>query len=97
MRQPSTNELGMPATSWTDDVGWNTRRACGAEVLDTVTSPDGRPCIAIDFQVLPKAGLHPKALLDRLEAPELRLFPESYSRERPEESVFSTSVEVRNH
>ena len=51
--------LGMPATSWTDDMGWNTDELVELK-FDTVTSPDGRPCISIDFQVLPKPDYIPK-------------------------------------
>ena len=51
--------LGMPATSWTDDMGWNTDELVELK-FDTVTSPDGRPCIAVDFQVLPKPDYIPK-------------------------------------
>jgi len=51
--------LGMPATSWTDDMGWNTDELLELK-YDTVTSPDGRPCLSIDFQVLPKPDYIPK-------------------------------------
>lgn len=51
--------LGMPATSWTDDMGWNTDQLIELK-YDTVESPDGRPCLAIDFQVLPKPDYIPK-------------------------------------
>ncbi|MFL5659833.1 MAG: DUF6353 family protein [Ktedonobacteraceae bacterium] len=52
-------ELGLPATSWTDEVGWNTDRLLKLK-YSTVLSPDGRPCIAIDFQVLPTPDYIPK-------------------------------------
>ena len=51
--------LGLPATSWTDDMGWNTDALLELK-YDTVTSPDGRPCLAIDFQILPKPDYIPK-------------------------------------
>lgn len=47
-------ELGLPATSWTDEVGWNTDQLLELR-FSTVLSEDDKPCIAIDFQVLPKA------------------------------------------
>lgn len=53
------HELGMPATSWTDDMGWNTDQLVELK-YDTVTSPDGRPCLSIDFNVLPKPDYVPK-------------------------------------
>jgi hypothetical protein len=53
------HELDMPATSWTDDVGWNTDELLELK-YDTVTSPDGRPCLSIDFNVLPKPDYVPK-------------------------------------
>jgi hypothetical protein len=52
-------ELDMPATSWTDEVGWNTDQLLELK-YSTVLSPDGKPCIAIDFKVLPKADYIPK-------------------------------------
>lgn len=52
-------ELGLPGTSWTDEVGWNTDQLLDIK-YSTVMSPDGRPCIAIDFKVLPKAEYIPK-------------------------------------
>jgi hypothetical protein len=52
-------ELGLPGTSWTDEVGWNTDQLLDIK-YSTVMSPDGRPCIAIDFKVLPKADYIPK-------------------------------------
>jgi hypothetical protein len=52
-------ELGLPGTSWTDEVGWNTDQLLDLK-YSTVMSPDGRPCIAIDFKVLPKAEYIPK-------------------------------------
>jgi hypothetical protein len=52
-------ELGLPGTTWTDEVGWNTDQLLELK-FSTVMSPDGRPCIAIDFKVLPKADYIPK-------------------------------------
>jgi len=53
------DELGLPATTWTDDVGWNTDQLLDLK-YSTVLTPDGKPCIAIDFKVLPKADYVPK-------------------------------------
>jgi hypothetical protein len=52
-------ELDMPATSWTDEMGWNTDQLLDLK-YSTVLSPDGRPCIAIDFKVTPKSNYIPK-------------------------------------
>lgn len=52
-------EIGLPGTSWTDEVGWNNDQLLDLK-YSTVLSPDGRPCIAIDFKVLPKADYVPK-------------------------------------
>jgi hypothetical protein len=42
-------EIGLPATNYTDSVGWS-----GADLIkvifSTTMSPDKRPCIAIDFE-----------------------------------------------
>jgi hypothetical protein len=47
------DELELPPTTWTDDVGWN--RECMAELAITTTmAPDNKPCLAIDFVYLPK-------------------------------------------
>lgn len=48
------DEIGLPSTSYTDSVGWNTNNHM--EVLfSTTMSTDGRPCIAIDFSKPPVA------------------------------------------
>jgi hypothetical protein len=52
-------ELGMPATSWTDEVGWNTDQLLELSI-STVLDPSNRPCIAIDFKTLPRADYVPK-------------------------------------
>jgi predicted RNA-binding protein YlxR (DUF448 family) len=52
-------ELGLQGTSWTDDIGWN-RDSLVDLKYSTVLSPDGRPCIAIDFKVPPRADYIPK-------------------------------------
>jgi hypothetical protein len=45
-------EVGLEPTSYTDMVGWNSNDPMEV-VLSTVMSPDGRPCIAIDFSKAP--------------------------------------------
>jgi Family of unknown function (DUF6353) len=52
-------ELDMPATTWTDEVGWNTDQLLDL-TISTVLDPHGRPCIAIDFKALPKVDYVPK-------------------------------------
>lgn len=52
-------EIGMPATTWTDEVGWNRDHLLDL-TYSTVLSPDQKPCIAIDFKVLPKLDFVPK-------------------------------------
>lgn len=48
-------EIGVPPTTYTDEVGWNQMTTGALEVrFSTTTSPDDRPCIAIDFVVPPK-------------------------------------------
>lgn len=48
------DEIGLPSTSYTDSVGWNTNNHM--EVLfSTTMSADNRPCIAIDFSKPPIA------------------------------------------
>src|SRR3954467_11780114 len=52
-------EIGLPGTSWTDEIGWN-RDSLVELKYSTVVSPDGRPCIAIDFKIPPRADYIPK-------------------------------------
>jgi hypothetical protein len=52
-------ELGLPATTWTDEVGWNHDQLLDLK-YSTVLTPDNKPCISIDFKVLPKAEYVPK-------------------------------------
>jgi hypothetical protein len=47
------HELGMKGTTWSDEVGWNTDHMLELK-YDTVTSPDGRPCISIEFANFPR-------------------------------------------
>jgi hypothetical protein len=42
------DEVGLPPTPFTDSVGWNANNPIEL-ALSTVMSPDGRPCIAVDF------------------------------------------------
>lgn len=49
------NLLGLPATAWTDDVGWNTDNLLDIE-YSTIRSYDDRPCISINPKFLPYAG-----------------------------------------
>jgi hypothetical protein len=43
------DEVGLQPTTYTDQVGWNLNNKMEV-VFSTVLSPDGRPCIAIDFR-----------------------------------------------
>jgi Family of unknown function (DUF6353) len=52
-------EIGLPSTTWTDEVGWNRDRLLDLK-YSTVLSPDGKPCISIDFTVLPVVDYVPK-------------------------------------
>lgn len=45
--------LGLKGTEWSKQVGWN-RDHMLAVKYDTVTSPDGRPCLAIEFSNFPR-------------------------------------------
>lgn len=49
------DEIGLPPTSFSDDVGWNLAQGGAFEVqFSTTRSPDDEPCIAIDFTTAPK-------------------------------------------
>ena len=43
------DEIGLRPTSYTDSVGWSGGGEMFKVIFSTVMSPDGRPCIAIDF------------------------------------------------
>jgi Family of unknown function (DUF6353) len=43
------DEIGLPPTSFSDQVGWNANHPVKV-VISTVMSPDNRPCIAVDFE-----------------------------------------------
>lgn len=49
------DELGLPPTTWTKEVGWNSDRTLDLSI-STTRADDGRPCLVIDFEVLPKAN-----------------------------------------
>ncbi len=44
--------LGLPVTSFSDEVGWNSDRMLKIQ-FSTVMSTDNRPCLAIDFDLHP--------------------------------------------
>lgn len=46
------NRAGLPTTSYSDDVGWNSNQLLEL-AFSTAMSPDGRPCVSITFQVDP--------------------------------------------
>jgi Family of unknown function (DUF6353) len=48
------DEIGLPPTSYSDSVGWNTDNLVEV-VFSTTMSPDDRPCITIDFSRAPIA------------------------------------------
>lgn len=52
-------ELGLPCTTWTDEVGWNRDHLLELKI-STVMAEDNRPCIAIDFKNLPQANYVPR-------------------------------------
>lgn len=49
------DEIGIPPTSYSDDVGWNSDHILDV-TYSSVLSSDGRPCISIDFGVAPVPG-----------------------------------------
>lgn len=46
------DRIGLPPNSMSNEVGWNMDKLLEVE-FTTVLSEDGRPCIAIDFNVVP--------------------------------------------
>lgn len=49
------DEIGIPPTSISDDLGWNSDHILDVTYSSTLSS-DGRPCISIDFGVAPVVG-----------------------------------------
>ena len=49
-------EVGLPATAYTDDVGWNQMNGESTVTVQvsTTMSPDEKPCLAIDFSRPPR-------------------------------------------
>lgn len=48
------DEIGLPCTSYSDDVGWNVDNLI--EVTYTSVLADDKPCLVIDFKVAPITG-----------------------------------------
>lgn len=46
-------ELGLPSTTWSEMVGWNTDELLELEI-STIMTPDDRPCISINFKTIPR-------------------------------------------
>lgn len=53
-------EIGLPPTSWTDMVGWNTDQLLELKYSTVMDPTNTKPCISIDFKVLPKLDYVPK-------------------------------------
>ena len=51
------NRVGLPSTSVSDEVGWNTDKLLELD-FTTILAEDGRPCIACSFQVEPIRRYH---------------------------------------
>lgn len=49
------DEIGLPPTTYSDEVGWNLDNLLEMMYSTTITA-DGRPCIVIDFRVAPITG-----------------------------------------
>ena len=54
------DDIGLPATSYSDSVGWNINNHMEV-TFSTSMTPDGRPCIAIDFVNPPTLDYHKAA------------------------------------
>jgi hypothetical protein len=48
--------IGLPATSYSDEVGWNLNNSPMDVTFSATISSDKRPCIVIDFTVAPITG-----------------------------------------
>jgi hypothetical protein len=46
------SELELEPTTWSDEVGWNSPFEVN---ITTTITPDGKPCLAVDFKTLPSA------------------------------------------
>lgn len=49
--------IGLPPTQFTEQVGWNRMVMDGAQltvIFSTTLTPDGKPCVAIDFKTPPQ-------------------------------------------
>lgn len=53
-------ELGLKPTTWSDEVGWNRESLPELQITSALTD-DKKPCISIDFTVLPKPDYFPKS------------------------------------
>ena len=51
------DEIGLPATGFSDTIGFNTNRRCQVR-FSTQMSSDDRPCLAIDFLEDPIYNYH---------------------------------------
>jgi hypothetical protein len=51
------SELGLPATTYSDNVGWNGNNQVEVQISTTMSS-DNRPCLAIDFATAPIPDYH---------------------------------------
>jgi hypothetical protein len=51
------SKIGLPATSFSDEVGWNIDKLMEIE-FSTILTEDGRPCVSIAFPVTPVRGFY---------------------------------------
>lgn len=48
-------QIGLPATKSSDDVGWTVDRLLNTEISAAITE-DGKPCLVLDFSLVPVPG-----------------------------------------
>jgi hypothetical protein len=51
------NLIGLDPTSMSDDFGWNADKLLDLD-FNTVLTPSGKPCLTINFRVVPTRGYH---------------------------------------
>ena len=49
------DEIGLPPTTYSDDVGWNADNIIEVDYTSVLTN-EGQPCIVIDFKIAPITG-----------------------------------------
>jgi hypothetical protein len=53
------DDIGLPPTPFSEEIGWNTMTLEPLEIkFSTTITPDNRPCLVLDYSTMPTPDYH---------------------------------------